>query len=742
MPFIKNVAIFARKVVASVPVDFTILEAGGIFASTAQNQSLFISGSGRAWAWGSGNNGQLGDNAFGVIRATPISILGTAKTFCQISAGEGHSVAIDRNGRVWGWGSNNNGQLGDNSTSVRATPVSIFSAATRTFCKISAGQNFTTAIDRNGRAWGWGFNSTGQLGNNSTAQVTIPTSVLGAIKTFCHISSGGEHTLAIDRNGRAWSWGRNSNAQLGDASITSRLTPVSVAGGVKTFCRIDAGNIHNLAIDRNGRLWAWGNNGNGRLGDNSIMERPTPVSVLGTVKTFCKISAGGNYSLAIDKNGRAWAWGLNQDGNLGDNTLSSRLTPVSVGGAVKTFCHISAGGGHSLAVDRNGRVWGWGINSGGVLGNNFIVSSSTPRAVYGTRTFCQIGVRSGFNLFTTAIDRNGRVWGWGSNNNGQLGNSSVTSERTPVSILGAVKTFCKISQGGNNVSAIDRTGRAWSWGVNNRGQLGNGDFTLSSQRTPVSVQGTRTFCEISCGNTHVLAIDRNGRVWAWGEGSDGRLGENSTISRTQPTPVAGLLKTFCKITGGVPFSAAIDNRGHVWTWGWNVYGGLGDNSTVSKLTPVSILGGRKTFCHISAGFGHTVGITVQGRAWAWGYNNIGQLGNNSYSDALTPVSVAGVVKTFCKIAAGYDHTMAIDKNGRAWGWGSAGSGQLGNNSTFAVATPLSVAGVVKTFCDIYAGFEFTLAIDRNGRSWGWGRNDSGQLGVSVRVLTPVQVCRL
>jgi alpha-tubulin suppressor-like RCC1 family protein len=165
------------------------------------------------------------------------------------------------------------------------------------------------AIDKNGRAWGWGLNSSGRLGDNSVTSRRTPVSVLGAVKTFCLISAGGSHTMAINKNGRAWGWGLNSNGQLGDNSVTSRLTPVSVLGAVKTFCQISAGNAHTMVIDKNGRAWGWGLNSSGRLGDNSVTSRRTPVSVLGAVKTFCKISVGYSHTIAMDKNGRVWGWG-------------------------------------------------------------------------------------------------------------------------------------------------------------------------------------------------------------------------------------------------------------------------------------------------------------------------------------------------------------------------------------------------------------------------------------------------
>jgi alpha-tubulin suppressor-like RCC1 family protein len=576
------------------------------------------------------------------LRLTPVSVAGTTKTFCQISAGRSHTLAIDKNGQAWAWGSNVTGTLGDNSTTSRLTPVSV-AGATKTFCKITTGWSHNIAIDKNGNVWAWGLFENGQLGDNTIVSRRTPVSVAGATKTFCQIAAGSSHTVAIDKNGKVWAWGLNGFGQLGDNTITSQRTPVSILVATKTFCQIAAGSSHTIAIDKNGQAWAWGVNVSGTLGDNTIVSRRTPVSVLGATKTFCQIAAGSSHTVAIDKNGQAWAWGLNGTGELGDNSITSRRTPVSVLGAVKTFCKIAAGFNHTVAIDKNGRAWGWGFNSTGQLGDNSITQRLTPVSVLGAvKTFCQIAAGGGAagGSHTVAIDKNGRAWGWGLNSGGQLGNNAILSQRTPVSVLGAVKTFCQIEAGGSHTVAIDKNGRAWGWGLNGSGQLG--DNSAASRLTPVSVLGAvKTFCKIAAGGSYTVAIDKNGRAWGWGFNSTGQLGDNSITSRLTPVSVLGAVKTFCKIAAGGSYTVAIDKNGKVWAWGLNNVGQVGDNSVASRRTPVSVLGATKTFCQIAAGFCHTIAIDKNGQAWAWGLNNAGQVGDNS-GNRLTPVRVCNL----------------------------------------------------------------------------------------------------
>jgi alpha-tubulin suppressor-like RCC1 family protein len=714
-----------------VPEIVSSLSSGGQFLSSLTNK-------GGVESIGDNTNGQLGITTIAFYNS-PVSLGGSKKTFCSVSSSFDFNISIDKNGRLWGWGVNTYGQLGDNSTTIRRTPVSILGDV-KTFCKVTTGSNHSLGIDKNGRLWGWGYNIYGQLGDNSTTSRLTPVSVLGAVKTFCKISAY-LHSLAIDKNGRAWGWGYNFYGQLGDNSISNRQTPVSVLGTVKTFCQISAGNNHSLSIDKNGRLWSWGFNNTGQLGDNTIVSKRTPVSVLGAVKTFCKISAGSSNSYGIDKNGRLWAWGSNSHGELGRNNTLQANTPVSVLGATKTFCDISANNffsfRYAIGITNNGGVWGWGSHAGG----NFfgLPLTNTPLSVLGlNKTFCDISTGRDHS---TVIDKNGRIWNWGINISGQLGDNTSTDRGTPISVLGAVKTFCQISTGQGYTLAIDKNGRVWAWGVNTNGGLGNNSTTLT--RTPVSILGAvKTFCQINA-YTHSLAIDKNGRAWAWGINTNGRLGDNSLTSRRTPVSVLGAVKTFCQISAGFAHSMAIDKNGIVWGWGSNGNGRLGDNSTVSRRTPISVLGAVKTFCKISAGLDHSMAIDKNGIVWGWGENSSGQLGDNSISAKRTPVSVLGATKTFCHIGGGSGFSTAIDKYGKIWSWGSNSYGVLGDDSFTNKSTPVAVSGTLKTFCKIFAGTNHVLAIDNRGKSWGWGYVNNFVLGINRNiVMTPTSISYL
>lgn len=689
----------------------------------------------RAYAWGTAALGQLGRNT-ATNQCSPLSVCGAIKTFCQISTGNAHTHVLDKYGRAWSWGNGANGKLGDNTAVNKSTPVSI-AGAVKTFCQIAAGSNHGLAIEKNGRLWAWGINTNGRLGNNSTVATSTPVSVLGAVKTFCKINGSSNSSFAIDKNGLLWAWGAATTGALGDNSVVDKSTPVSVRGALKTFCKIGtvAGN-NGGAIDVNGKAWMWGNNTVGLLGDNSTTARSTPVAVGGANKTFCKLVCGANHSLALDKYGKIWGWGNNVNGAIGDDSVTCRSTPVSVClTATKTFCDIAAGTTHSLAVDKNSNVYAWGSNANGELGQG--VTSVSPVSVRGNKkTFCSID--SG-QAATSVIDKNGKIWSWGVNSTGQYGDNSVVRVTTPKSICGAVKTFCKILSGQTQKVAIDKNGRAWGWGTGANGVLGDG--TSNPRSTPVSVAGAvKTFCHIGT-YSNTAAIDKNGQVWTWGTGLQGCLGNNSTTAVCTPISICGAVKTFCKIAVG-PFQVlAIDKNGRAWGWGQNAAGGIGNNSVVAVCTPVSVCGAVKTFCEIAQGelANFTAAIDKNGRAWCWGSGTNGALGNNGALTRSTPVSVCGAVKTFCKISCGSGHSLALDKYGIIWGWGQNAAYQLGDGTQTNRCTPVSLNGAKKTFCQIGAGLLCSVAIDQYGQAWAWGSNFNAELGIGFSNATPIKI---
>jgi alpha-tubulin suppressor-like RCC1 family protein len=211
-------------------------------------------------------------------------------------------------------------------------------------------------------------------------------------------------------------------------------------------------------------------------------------------------------------------------------------------------------------------------------------------------------------------------------------------------------------------------GTAWAWGRNIYGQLG--DNTRTSKSSPVSVLGGNSYIQIAAGVNHSLAIrGSDGTAWAWGHNTYGQLGDNTTASKSSPVSVLGG-NSYTQIAAGYYYSLAIrGSDGSAWAWGDNNYGQLGDNTTASKSSPVSVLGGN-SYIQIAAGYYYSLAIRgSDGSAWAWGYNEYGQLGDNTTAGKSSPVSVLGG-NSYIQIAAGTNHSLAIrGSDGTAWAWG-------------------------------------------------------------------------
>ncbi len=360
------------------------------------------------------------------------------------------------------------------------------------------------------------------------------------------------------------------------------------------------------------------------------------------------------------------------------------------------------------------------------------------------------------SIHTIVVSSNGTVYTTGSNEYGQLGNNSTTNSRVPqnISNFGSLvgKRIIAVSGSYYHSVALDSTGRVHAWGANSSGQLGNNSTTNSSIPIDISGFGSlsgKTIVAIACGGAHSIALDSTGRVHAWGQNTYGGLGNNTTTPSTVPIDISGISnilssiygKTIVAIACGAYHTLALDSTGHVHAWGYNYHGELGiGNTNSTQKTPIDISGNGslqgKIIRAIACGNHHTIALNSDGGVHAWGYNMLGQLGNNSTTNYSNPIdiSLSGSIngKTIVAIACGSHNTLALDSTGRVHAWGYNWGGQLGNNSTNNSSIPIYISGFGslsgKTIVAIGGGAHHNLALDSTGRVHAWGRNDYGQLG--------------
>ena len=303
-----------------------------------------------------------------------------------------------------------NGTFG---STVSYTPTDVVGG--HKFTSVSAGYHHCLGIDDTGKLWAWGYNGYGQLGTGTTSNYSVPTAVLGE-HVFVSVHAGESYSLGLDIDGKAWAWGYNYYGQLGIGITGGNVLEPTAVLGDHVFTNIVIGYNHSIGLDTNGKLWSWGQNNSGELGTNNNVWHNSPTEVYGNHK-FCYISAGWNFSHAIDENGITWAWGTQTYGILGNaTTTGSSLIPVVVYGN-HNFVKIFSNYFHTVAIDADGDSWSWGYNPTCELGYCGGESQSIPQKIDRGIEFSSF--TCGYS-HTLGIDVNGIVYGFGTMGNGQL----------------------------------------------------------------------------------------------------------------------------------------------------------------------------------------------------------------------------------------------------------------------------------------------------------------------------------
>jgi alpha-tubulin suppressor-like RCC1 family protein len=341
-----------------------------------------------------------------------------------------------------------------------------------------------------------------------------------------------------------------------------------------------AASLHGCGVTADFRTYCWGYNVHGEVGDGTTADQWTPVRVAADHQ-FRQISTNFYHTCALDTADRAWCWGGNFNWMLGDGTNTERHAPVPVAGGLQ-FRQVAAGIGHSCGVTTDNRAWCWGGNDYGELGDGTTTFRTTPVRVAGTLRFRSVRPNG---YFTCGITTTDEVYCWGNNRDGQVGDGSTALlRRRPVKVAGA-RTYRDVTTGYGHACAVTAASVAWCWGTGDQGQLGIGVF--GGRRTPTRVKGSGSviYTRLSGGFSHTCAEAADNTAWCWGEGE--ALGRGSEEPSAVPVPVSGGLK-FAQVSAGGSSNCGRTSAGVGYCWGSNIYGRLGDGTTVDRLTPVPI----------------------------------------------------------------------------------------------------------------------------------------------------------
>jgi alpha-tubulin suppressor-like RCC1 family protein len=349
-----------------------------------------------------------------------------------------------------------------------------------------------------------------------------------------------------------WVWGDNNSFKLGDGSGTTRSIPVAIGGGGTNWKQVSCGRDHQGAIKTDGTLWMWGSDNPPALGINGVVRATNnPVTTFAGGTNWKQISCGFSASAAIKTDGTLWTWGRGTEGQLGDNNVITRSTPVTTFAGGNNWKQVSCGQYH-----------------------------------------------------TAAIKTDGSLWLWGRGTSGQLGNFATTNRSTPVTTFAGGNTWKQVSAQGYKIAAVKTDGTLWIWGTNFLNQLpinATGD-----KNTPVTTfAGGTTWKQ----TTTSMAIKTDGTLWTWGTNGSGQLGTNDTTTRSTPVTTFAGGTNWKSLAFGFGTSAAIKTDGTLWTWGGAGRGQLGTNDTTpNRLTPVTTFAGGNNWKQASSGFERTAAI--------------------------------------------------------------------------------------------------------------------------------------
>jgi alpha-tubulin suppressor-like RCC1 family protein len=724
--------------------------------------------------------------------ATADAVAGTAT---KVSVGNRHACAVTAEGGAVCWGDNTWNQLGDGTATDRATPTAV-SGLSSGVTAIAAGDTHTCALTSAGAVLCWGENSVGQVGDGSTTQRATPSPVTGLSSGVIAIAAGGAHSCAVKTAGALMCWGFNYYGQLGDTTKLDRLTPVPVSTLSSGVTAVSAGLYFTCAVKTGAAMVCWGRNEFGQLGNNSVTDRSSPTAVTGLSSSVAAIGTGSAHSCAMTTGGAMSCWGYNGVGQLGVGTKVDKLVPTPVTGMSAGVAAVGLGQAHTCAATTAGALKCWGDNQFGEIGDGTVTERLTATQVSGMTS--GVATVSGGGLETCALATTGEIRCWGSNDHSQLGVGILAVRRrtTPWPIAGLGSGLSSVGIGWWHACGLTTTGAVKCWGDNQYGQLGDGTTSTIDRPVPALVPSLSSdVAAIAVGGYHACALTTGGAVKCWGQNAVGQLGDNSLVNRPTPVQVSGLTTGVAAITAGDSHTCALTTGGAVKCWGANWYGQIGDNTGTDRRVPTQVLGMTGGVASVSVCGYHTCANTTAGAAKCWGYNSVGQLGDGTATDRATPTPVNGLSGGVISIGAGGESSCALLTGGvvKCWGgnslsqlgdgtttnrpvptlvsslptgvatlsvgsahvcvitsggglscWGSNSEGELGDGTTTNRAAPTAVTGLASGIAMVSGGGQQTCAVTTGGAGLCWGWTEDGVLGDGIRktLVTPTLVCGL
>ena len=661
----------------------------------------------------------------------------TSVKFKELSGGgNNESCAINMLNEVICWGSiYHTGiglQVGLYPYGIESVPLPMERKVLSDVKQISSGGFFTCALTLQNKVFCWGVNWYGQLGNAipTNTNSATPVEIMG-LSDIQKISLGASHGCGLNSQGQVFCWGSNSSGQHGIGSITATppttVIPVAGLSGVK---QLTSGGTHTCALTAQNKVVCWGSNSFGQIGNNSTTTALSPVEVIG-LTNIKQISAGGSNTCAINNQDNVLCWGINRGGQLGiGKTSENSMVPVSVSN-LSNAKEVIVFGDNTCVFTNLNKTFCWGENTNDGLAINVFADIVSPREV----TFLNGAKRISALCYISDSDS---VYCRGNSRYGKLGVNAKTTSWAPIKNPD-IQSYKQISTGVRHACALDSQNRVYCWGYNNEGQLGNN--TKVTSKTPVLVSNLTSAKYVGVGGSSgACAITAQDTAVCWGHNGNGQLGNGTTTSSSVPVTVSGLTGV-SQIAVGATHTCALNTQGVVYCWGSNLSGQVGNNSTANATKPV-ILTSLSGAQQIVAGINHTCALKTDGLVYCWG-KYMDMTYRSPSGGAVIPTLIDSL-RSVKEIAAGDGHACALNNSGNVYCWGDNSWEQSGKERPDGLSSSFMTPNQLTSLSDIKhitLGSWHSCAITNQETVLCWGKNTVGQLGniIDANSAVPRQI---
>ncbi len=683
-----------------------------------------------------------GANDFGLLGVgdldyrTAFTAVDAANDYSIVGAGSAgaysySNCAITTAGVLKCWGYNTYGGVGDGTTTHRNSPVVVDSGVS--YSKVSNGYHGACGITVAGVLKCWGYNNYYQVGDGTTTSRTSPV-VVDAGTNYSQVVRGIYNTCAITTAGVLKCWGYNAFGTVGDGTTTDATSPTVIDSGTTYATLTNSLTYTTCAITTTGILKCWGQGTNGQIGNGASANRLNPT-IVNSGTSYSTVSNSQNTACAITTASVLKCWGLDRNFNIGLGVNSPNTSPQTIHSG-ESFSQVIVSDSRMCALNSLNVMKCSGQRLMGQMGDGLVSQFHSFTSVPALDAYSVLSLSGQY--MTAGITSTGTLWSWGYGRTLTVGtdfsgdSSAQDMIINPVQVV-VTSTFTKVSKGNRHTCAIRADQKLYCWGYNTNGNIGDG--TLVNKQTPVAVDAANNYTQIAAGNFFTCGILSSGVLKCWGLNTNNSVGDNSTTQRTTPVIVdSGTTYKYLAQPENYTM-CAITTADVLKCWGYNNYGQVGVGGTTNTATPTIVDAGT-TYGSVIASIGHTCGVTLGNVLKCWGQNSNSQLGDGTTIDRQLPVIFNSGTSYSAVGLNGQGLTCGITLAGalRCAGARSAGLAASATEDGFGQSSNVTTVDAGTTYTNLYSGYSAICGRTNLGATRCAGDNVYGAFLGSISAL--------